>query len=153
MFDQSTGGLDGDSGFRRTRGSMKEVVESLVGCGWRPRQIFFLGFGQGGMVALDSVVGETEYGGVVSIGGVLPADSEGRGKTPVLVLGAERNSAVGKKEEERLRGVFESVEVVRWSGRDGDGMMRTREEARPIMEFFGRRLGSRAGVPEGAVEV
>lgn len=110
------------------------------------------------MVALDAAAGAGEgvgYGGVVSIGGVLPADCGvgGKRKTPVLVLGAERNSVVDKKAEERVRGVFGAVTVVRWKGRDGDGMMKTREEARPVMEFFGRRLGSRAGVPEGAVEL
>lgn len=108
------------------------------------------------MVALDAAAGAgegVEYGGVVSIGGVLPADCGVGGKTPVLVLGAERNSVVDRKAEERVRGVFEAVTVVRWKGRDGDGMMKTREEARPVMEFFGRRLGSRAGVPEGAVEL
>jgi hypothetical protein len=32
-------------------------------------------------------------------------------------------------------------------------MPRSREEMLPIMRFFARRLRSRGGVPEGAVEV
>lgn len=162
IFDQSTGGLDGDSGFKRTQKLLREVVEDTLvkKCGWDTRRIFFLGFGQGGMVALDVPAGakNTEYGGAISIGGVLPSDSEKpeknmRSKTPVLLLGAEKNSAIDAVAEKKVRGAFEFVQVVKWSGRNGDGMMETREEARPIMEFFGRRLGSRAGVPEGAVEL
>ncbi len=34
-----------------------------------------------------------------------------------------------------------------------DSMPRSREEMLPIMRFFARRLRSRGGVPEGAVEV
>lgn len=112
------------------------------------------------MVALDILVGanDTEYGGVISIGGVLPSDSEKvektkKSKTPVLLLGASKNSAIDAATEKKVRESFEFVQVVKWAGRDGDGMLRTSEEAKPIMEFFGRRLGSRVGVPEGAVEL
>lgn len=162
IFDHSTGGLDGDSGFNKTRKLFREVVEETLvkRCGWDTRRIFLLGFGQGGMVALDVSAGtkNTEYGGVISIGGALPSDSENpcecrRSKTPVLLLGAAKNSAIDTATEKKVRGAFEFVQVVKWAGRDGDGMMRTREEARPIMEFFGRRLGSRVGVPEGVVEL
>lgn len=162
IFDQSTGGLDSDSGFKKTRKLLREVVEKtlVTKCGWDTRKIFFLGFGQGGMVALDVAVGakDTEYGGVISIGGALPSDSENivegrRSKTPVLLLGAAKNSAIDMAAEKNVRGAFEFVQVVKWAAMDGDGMMRTRDEARPIMEFFGRRLGSRVGVPEGAVEL
>lgn len=162
IFDHSTGGLDGDSGFNKTRKLLREVIEETLvkKCGWNTRRIFLLGFGQGGMVALDVPAGtkDTEYGGVISIGGALPSGSENssegrRSKTPVLLLGAAKNSAIDTAAEKKVRGAFEFVQVVKWAGRDGDGMMRTREEARPIMEFFGRRLGSRVGVPEGAVEL
>lgn len=163
IFDQSTGGLDGDSGFGRTRKLLRELLdETLVKkCGWRPRSIFFLGFGQGGMVAVDLPAGNknVEYGGAVSIGGALPSDSdvgvqpEVKSSTPILLLGAEKNSAIDAAAEERMKERFDFVKVVKWSGRNGDGMMKSREEVRPIMEFFAKRLGSRQGVPEGAVEL
>lgn len=162
IFNQSTGGLDDDSGFRRTRKLLKDVVEETLvkKCGWDTRRIFFLGYRQGGMVALDILGGanDAEYGGVVSMGGALPSDPQRteearKSKTPVLLLGASKNSAIDAAAEKRVRGTFEFVQVVKWPGRDGDGMMKTREEARPMMEFFGRRLASRVGVPEGAVEL
>ncbi|KAI5851291.1 Phospholipase/Carboxylesterase-domain-containing protein [Morchella snyderi] len=163
IFDQSTGGLDGDSGFKRTRKLLREVVdESLVKkCGWNPRSIFFLGFGQGGMVAVDIPAGNKsiEYGGAISIGGALPSDVEKleagglKSATPVLLLGAEKNSVIDKAAEEKMKQRFDFVKVVKWGGRDGDGMMKSREEARPIMEFFAKRLRSMQGVPEGAVEL
>ncbi|KAL0636745.1 hypothetical protein Q9L58_004227 [Maublancomyces gigas] len=162
IFDESPSGLDSDSGFKRTRKLLKEVIrETLVKkCGWDTRRIFFFGYRQGGMVALDILVRarDKEYGGVISVGGVLPSDSEKvketrKSKTPVLLLGGSKNSAIDTATEREVREAFEFVQVVKWVGRGGDGMMRTSEEARPIMEFFGRRLGSRVGVPEGAVEL
>jgi hypothetical protein len=53
---------------------------------------------------------------------------------------------------DRLKGAFAEVEYVKWEKAD-DGMMRNREEMLPVMKFFARRLRSRAGVPEGGMEV
>jgi hypothetical protein len=41
---------------------------------------------------------------------------------------------------------------VKWD-KDEDSMPKTTEEMRPIFAFLGRRMQSRAGVPEGAVEI
>lgn len=190
VFDQSNssgGGLDADAGFDKACVLLTTVVEEVLvrRCGWNRCAVFFLGFGQGGMAALQFVAevardasstvvdgqeerggggggeGEdaVEFGGVVSIGGPVPHSAptpmSGRGKigTPVLLLGAEHGSAVTEAAERRARNDFKTVAVVRWRGRTGDGMMRNVEEARPIMEFFARRLKSRAGVPDGAVEL
>lgn len=51
-----------------------------------------------------------------------------------------------------MRERFQDVEYVKWA-KSEDSMPRSREEMLPIMKFFARRLRSRAGVPEGAVEV
>ncbi|KAL7272567.1 hypothetical protein RUND412_004620 [Rhizina undulata] len=168
IFDQSTGGLDPDGGFERTLTLLNKVVEGVLvkKLGWRRRCIFFLGFGQGGMAAIDfaarlsankdAVMGDTEYGGVVSIGGAVPFTSPSpvkKAATPVLMLGAETNSHITEEAEKRARNVFETVQLVKWKGRKGDGMMTNADETRPIMEFFARRLRSREGVPEGAVEI
>jgi len=164
IFDSSTGGLDMESEFTKTHNLLKRVVDDvLIGnCGWKRRAVFFFGFGQGGLVALDvasrlsAKEADSEFGGVVSIGGPLPTSAPSpaqKAKTPVILLGAEKNSAINESAEARARNVFDSVQVVHWKGRKQDGIMKTPDEVRPIMEFFARRLRSRAGIPAGTVEL
>lgn len=150
-----------DAGFKAARKLLVEdVVNSvLIGkCGVKPREIMLFGFGQGGMAALAAALAlGGELGGVVSLGGCVPADSSlseagKKCKTPVLLCAGERGSAINDAGLRRLKECFQDVEVVRWK-RTGDGMARNREEMMPIMRFFARRLRSRAGVPAGAVEV
>jgi hypothetical protein len=95
-----------------------------------------------------------EFGGAISIGAGLPASFSGTAKarTPVLVCGGSRSQNVTRGVVDKLRESFTDVEYVKWEKGD-DGMMRNREEALPIMRFLGRRLRSREGVPEGAVEL
>lgn len=95
-----------------------------------------------------------ELGGIVSIGGRLPSSSKSgpRSKTPVLLCGGSRSGQVTKSAIERLKERFVDVEYVKWS-KNEDSMPKSREEMLPIMKFFARRLKSRAGVPEGAVEI
>jgi len=178
LFDPSPSAppIETDTGFGRARRMIAQhVIQDtlLVKCAAQPREIMLFGFGQGGSAALAAAVALVEQtggtagkisqplGGVISIGGPLPTDAKlseamanaGRKcQTPVLICAGATGSAVTKADEARLRAVFESVEVVRWPRR-GDGMMRNREEMLPIMQFFARRLRSRAGVPAGAVEV
>jgi len=164
IFDNSSGGLDSDAGFKKTRALLAGIVDdALVGrCGWRTRGIFFFGYAQGGMAALDFVLSRpgVEFGGVVSVGADAPAKVEvevegegGKSSTPVLVCAAEKGSVVSEAGEKRLEELFDDAKVVRWKGRKEDGMMQTRDELLPVMEFYGRRLGSVAGVPEGALEL
>jgi hypothetical protein len=111
------------------------------------------------MAALSFVVScsEREFGGVVSIGSGLPASltrEEGKVKvrTPVLVCGGSRSRQVTRSTVDRLKEVFSDVEYVKWEKAD-DGIMRNTEETLPVMKFFARRLRSRAGVPDGALEI
>jgi predicted esterase len=162
IFDSSTGDLDMEADFTTTHKLFKTIVDDvLVGkCGWSKRAIFFIGFGQGGMVALDVAsrlpTAEGEYGGVVSLGGPLPTTAPSphpKAKTPIMVMGGEKNSAITEGVEARIKNVFEFVEVVKWRGKKGDGMMQNQEEALPMMRFMARRLRSKAGIPAGAVEL
>lgn len=164
LFDQSTGTIDMDTGFKKTEALMKTVVEDVLveKCKWSRRAIFIFGFGQGGMAGLHLAASlsptgpDGEFGGVVSVGGPLPHSSPSphpKAKTPVLVIGAEKKSAVTDTSVARIQNVFEAVNIVRWKGRTGDGMMKNAEETRPIMEFLARRFRSRAGIPSGAVEL
>lgn len=160
LFDQATGEIDMDCGFKASSVVIGEVVvkKILVGkCGYRARDINFMGFGQGGMAALEIVGNEfnTEYGGVISIGGRLPASSissTSKAKTPLLVLGGSRSKQVTRQAVDKLKERFGAVEYVKWN-KPEDTMPGSRDEMVPLMRFWARRLKSRAGVPEGAVEI
>jgi predicted esterase len=159
VFDDSRGEIDFDAGFERTvevigRGVVRDV---LIGkCAFPARNILFYGFGQGAMAALSIVAAsDLEFGGVVSVGGRLSSSvsaAEGMFMTPVLVCGGSRSTQITRSAVDALKSKFTDVEYVRWTKVD-DSMPRSREEMLPIMKFFARRLRSRAGVPEGAVEV
>ena len=157
-FDQATGNMDFDTGFIKAITLIKDdIVENrlVTKCGYKLREIMFLGFGQGAMAAIAAATAITEeLGGVISIGGPIPAScTHARGvKTPVLVLGGSSNTLITRSALDNLKTCFENVEYVKWN-RAGDGMPRHREEMLPIMRFFARRLRSRKGVPEGSVEI
>jgi predicted esterase len=159
LFDEGKGEIELDAGFKTSTKILGDLIDILKSkCNYPQRHILFLGFGQGGMAALSTVVAspEVEYGGVVSIGGALPSSSSStnqpKAKTPVLVCGGSRSSQVTRSSVDRLKAAFGEVEYVKWE-RPDDEMMRNREEMLPVMKFFARRLRSRAGVPEGAMEV
>ena len=157
-FDRASGQMDFDTGFTKAVKIVKQdIIEDglLKKCGYTPREIMFFGFGQGSMAALAVAASMAEeLGGVVSIGGPLPSSSASAKsvKTPVLVLGGSSDTLITRTSLDKLRAAFQFVEYHKWN-RTGDGMPRNRDEMLPIMRFFARRLRSRAGVPEGSIEV
>ncbi|KAF1962391.1 phospholipase/Carboxylesteras-like protein [Byssothecium circinans] len=164
IFDQKTGEMDMDTGFKTsTRLVLYTIIkEVLIGkCGYKAREILLFGYAQGAMVALQVAAeheGE-ELGGVVSIGGILSLSMplkalDKKSKTPVLECKASRGSAVTDGAVSRLKDAFDFIEIKEWLGkRDGDGMPSNRDEMMPIMQFFARRLRSVRGVPAGSVEL
>lgn len=163
QFDSTTGELDLDADFTPSITLLTSVVDVLVTrCNYPPRNIFVFGFGQGGMLALSTIAqissSSGELGGVISIGGRLPSsfsvksntDRKGKIKTPVLIAGGNRRTEITKTALENIKSVFAEAEYVKWE-REGDGMMRGREEVLPLMRFWGRRL--KMGVPDGMQEV
>ena len=107
------------------------------------------------LATISSLQKDEEFGGVISIGGRLPESTSTpstKRKTPIMVCGGNRNTEVTKQQVERLKAGFKDTEYVKWE-REGDGMMRSREEVLPLMRFWGRRLRSRMGVPDGALEL
>ncbi|KUJ17830.1 alpha/beta-hydrolase [Mollisia scopiformis] len=157
LVDEAKGDIDLDAGFDTCQKIFGNIIQDVLitKCGYPPRNVLFLGFGQGGMAALHvASLSSGEFGGVVSIGGRLPSSSKSgpKSKTPVLVCGGSRSSQVTKSAIEGLKERFVDMEYVKWS-KNEDSMPKSREEMLPIMKFFARRLRSRAGVPEGAVEV
>lgn len=97
-----------------------------------------------------------ELGGVISIGGHIPhttpPPTKSKYKTPTLLCKAQKGSLVKDYHLDRLKDLFENVEIINWK-KTGDSMPRNREEMMPIMQFFARRLRSMRGVPEGSVEL
>jgi predicted esterase len=175
-FDSATGTLDMDAGFKRATSLLvDEVIRGVLvrKCGYRPREILILGFGQGGMAALvaaremgenkaqgesasaGSGAEDTSLSGVISIGAPYPLSGStvgAKSRTPVLLVGGREPTAVSDGAIRRTKQVFEFVEVHQYA-RKGDGMPRNREEMMPVMQFFARRLRSWQGVPEGSVEI
>ncbi|KAL4787808.1 Alpha/Beta hydrolase protein [Aspergillus varians] len=173
-FDSRTGALDMDAGFAKsTKLLVEDVIKTVLveKCGYKMREIMVLGFGQGGMAGL--IVAEKIFGGlgngaaggelagVISIGAAYPLSLAGKTKgggqgkknqTPVLVVSGRDSEVVTESAVKRTKDVFEFVEVHEYRKR-GDTMPRSREEMLPIMRFFGRRLRSWQGVPEGSVEL
>lgn len=187
LVDNNTGELDLDTGFEAAGkvlgGAMKAVLGKEAkeegdggplagkeGLGFEARDVFFWGFGQGGMVALSfcEAFGR-EMGGVVAICGKMPASKsamrkaieilgseiagewdEKKAKTPVLLCGGNRRTAVTSSALKEVKERCETVQYVKWE-REGDGMPRNREEMLPIMKFLAQRLKMPA--PVGTEEV
>ena len=162
-----------DAGFSKaTKTIVEEVVLDILvrKCGYRLREIMILGFGQGGMVGLvcakevgrrvrelgtPAGAGGEDLAGVISIGAPFPLSGSTTGsknRTPVLLVAGRDSVVVSDGAVRRTESVFEFLETARYQ-RKGDGMPRSRYEMMPVMRFFARRLLSRQGVPEGAVEV
>ncbi|KAJ5723586.1 hypothetical protein N7488_001621 [Penicillium malachiteum] len=168
-FDTSTGGLDMDAGLGKSTTFIRDLVRDVLiqKCGYRPREILVLGFGQGGMAGLSLAreLGMSKSGngeviseplaGVISIGAPFPLSGSRAGqknRTPVLLVSGRDSREVSEAAMKRTKEVFEFVEVSRYA-RKGDGMPSNRDEMLPVMQFFARRLRTRQGVPEGSVEL
>ncbi|KAI9658712.1 MAG: hypothetical protein M1821_002272 [Bathelium mastoideum] len=167
VFDQATGNMDLDTGFQHsTRVITEKVIKDTLikKCKFKSRNIMIFGFGQGGMAAVATArdlegtddISNIELGGVVSVGGVLPESSRisaaQKCRTPVLICGGEKSSALTDTAVNRMQNAFTHVEVRRWK-KVGDGMPANREEMTPIMAFFARRLQSMRGIPKGSIEI
>ncbi|MCJ1394111.1 hypothetical protein MMC18_006989 [Xylographa bjoerkii] len=161
IFDQATGQMDFDTGFAKITRILTSMIRTLVDeCGYQSREIILFGFGQGGMAALTIAVSfDVELGGVVSIGGPLPSSiaasntSSSKNRTPVLILGGSSRTLITPDAISKLGAKFQFVDYKKWPNKVADGMPRSRDEMLPIMQFFSRRLRSRAGVPEGSIEI
>lgn len=139
----------------------EESKDGGKGLGFEARDVFLWGFGQGGMVALSLTEALPELGGVISIGGRIASSKsamakaveslpqemvgaasgkkEGRAKTPVLLCGGNRKTAVTSNVLRDVKERFATVQYVKWK-REGDSMARNREEMLPIMKFLASRL-------------
>ena len=56
IFDSTSGGLDADAGFKQSSELLTNLIKEVLieKCGYSPRELILLGFGQGGMAALNA---------------------------------------------------------------------------------------------------
>lgn len=122
------------------------IHRDLVGkCHFSPRNIVILGHCQGGAAALGAAAiwGDIELGGVISVGGDMPAStpdmSTSKAKTPALIL----SSVLAKINDAALRRIREYFKYV-----DYHDIRRTSNEGIPeaediakLLDFFAHRLG------------
>ena len=113
-------------------------------CGFQPRNIVLLGHGQGGMAALATAAAfdKIELGGVVTIGGPLPAYAQLpeniKAKTPALVLRRDLGD-IDAPALQRLRDNFVSLDVSTQPG-VGNTIPEEQAEVQPLIDFLAHRL-------------
>lgn len=161
IFDPSTGQMELDTGFEKAGKTIERdiIQEGLISkCGYKPRDIFLFGFGQGAMAAIVAILSRNdlgEFAGIISIGGSVPASSlqaNSSSKTPICVFGGSFNTLITKSAVAEMKRCFADIQYHKLD-RPGDGMPRNREEMYPMMRFLASRMRSRRGVPEGSVEI
>ncbi|KAH6719339.1 acyl transferase/acyl hydrolase/lysophospholipase [Leptodontidium sp. MPI-SDFR-AT-0119] len=115
--------LDGNTYQRATRLVLEYVVCRVLisKCNFAPKDIAFIGQGQGGTVALTiaSVWDTTRLGGIITIDGPPPeyiaCPQTPRNPTPVLVLGGKLG-VINPEAEQRIRDMFLFVDTGLQSG-------------------------------------
>ncbi|MCJ1313020.1 hypothetical protein MMC25_006696 [Agyrium rufum] len=162
LFDQRTGAMDVDPGFKKALDLVGEKVikTGLISkCGFNAKNVFILGHGQGGMVGLATAaklaLDEKTLGGVISIGGPAPSTMTTASRkvdTPVLVCGGQRSLHITATSVGRIKDLFKLAEYTKWQ-KAGDGMPQSREEMLPLMKFLAANLAKRMNTPQGWTEV
>jgi predicted esterase len=166
QVDTATGALDQDSPLTRAVEIVAHdvILEVLINkYRYRPDCIHLLGFGQGGSVAVSvplhsSLAATYTLGSVISIGGYLPISTSSvrssKNRTPILLLSGSRSPLASPESSQlrRVKSAFEFVTYHQWKKND-DSMPKNRDEVLPMMQFWGRSLKSRRGVPADAVEI
>lgn len=168
QFDQAIGALDPDSPLTfSTNLIANDVISKILieKCNLRTGQIHLFGFGQGGSLALSiplhpCLASQSSLGSVISIGGILsvsaplPASDKAKNRTSILLLGGSKGALAADDQSpiKRIKHVYEFVEYHQWR-KNEDSMPKTRDEVLPMMRFLARRLKSRRGVPDDAVEI
>ncbi|KIV86553.1 hypothetical protein PV11_02156 [Exophiala sideris] len=163
--DPATGELDQDSPVARAVQIIAHdvIVDVLINkFKYRADHIHLFGFGQGGSVAVSAPLhpslSSISLGSVISIGGYLPQStattSSTKNRTPVLLLSGSRSVLASPESSplKRVKSAYEFVTYHQWKKAD-DSMPKNRDEVLPMMQFWARRLKSRRGVPDDAVEI
>jgi predicted esterase len=116
-----------------------------------PERVFFLGYGAGAALAVQSCVmwceqGHSPLGGAVCVAGGAslldddePIDAD-KATTPILLMVGEKDEYFSPANAERLQQLYgESVEIYIEPNK-GQGMIQNQSEMQRVMEFLSRRL-------------
>ena len=130
---------------KQSRTILVDVIKNglIAKCHFSPRDIIILGHCRGGTAALAamSLWEETEFGGVISIGGAMPPFTSdtltSKAKTPALILSGELGN-VNDTALKKIREHFIYVESdIRRSSNDG---IPKAEDMGILLDFFAHRL-------------
>mmetsp|Transcript_16422 Transcript_16422/g.28450 ORF Transcript_16422/g.28450 Transcript_16422/m.28450 type:complete len:286 (+) Transcript_16422:13-870(+) len=154
-------------GLSETRKRMEGLIENLLQRGWRSKNIFLLGFSQGGTVALDLVCNSSHpLGGVVAVAATLLEEQLRSGvpsrpskrDSPVLLLHGSHDSVVplslARLNRDVLKGVLQDV-VLHELPKEHI-MISSASEMQLVMKFFSAHLCLRSVALEtmpGVVEI
>lgn len=166
QVDTATGVLDPDSPVIKAAELIAQgVIQKILidKHKYRPDHIHLFGFGQGGSVALAVPLhaslssSSSSLGSVISIGGYLPMSTHlprATNRTPALLLSGSKSALASADSSplKRVKSAYEFVTYHQWKKAD-DSMPKNRDEVLPMMQFWARRLKSRRGVPDDAVEI
>ena len=147
-------------GLADTRAQLERLVDTLVAGGWSRRDIFFLGFSQGAITAIDLAIHSTKerFGGVVAISGIALVEEDFAGvrssHTPILAThGLSDEIDEARRQFDRLRKALAdagSEAPVHWKEfPKGHEMITSEPEMRAVMEFFAQHLDLRHDTPNG----
>ncbi|KZT22268.1 hypothetical protein NEOLEDRAFT_1138164 [Neolentinus lepideus HHB14362 ss-1] len=154
-FDMLTGDLLPNPNPTLALALLDKVLDVLVReCHWQPERIHFLGFGQGGSVAVEEALRwwkekKTAFASVVSISGPLlsfPSSTPTKCPTPILYCHRPQPFSSQSKDVGNLNKAFSLVKELQHAPVGGDGgeaMPRNREEWESIMRFWSERLSRR----------
>lgn len=136
----------GDTGIlKETRTILVDVIKNglIAKCRFPPRNIMILGHCQGGTAALAATAlwEEIEFGGVISVGGAMPAvapqTSTMKAKTPALIL----SGALGNINESALRRIREHFTYVEPDiRRNSNDNIPEAEDIGVLLDFFAYRF-------------
>ena len=169
MFEPSGEFISPSAGERRriasltnTRKQIDILLGELTAEGWLLRDIFFMGFSQGAVVAVDVALHRQErLGGVVAISAsVLPEAEMSRlcgSGTPILCTHGTKDTSVSISDARQVFGRLQKrleeathEGPVLWREFDkGHEMVSTKREMQAIMEFFSQHLDLREESMEG----
>lgn len=136
-----------DEGFCKTSDTILiDVIKGVLvsRCNFKPRNIMLLGHCQGGMAALAAAASwdETELGGVISIGGPMPAytrlPADVKAKTPVLIYHSELGDVIPSALQQ-IKDNFVHVDSATMPG-NHETVPESEDELKPLLAFFAHRL-------------
>lgn len=128
--------------------------------GWPIANVYFLGFGQGGSMALELAINYQRngrplgLGGVISLSGFLSSfEKSNQASTSDVLITYGSDEDVPESLLERHRSVLSSrLELCKVTGKSQE-MPKSPAEMRKIMEFFGARLALRNLAMESSADI